>query len=104
MSDPIDPVQGVERRKDARRKSDRRQASDRRKSKALVTNTPPAAAANGSGGSAFAAQMIGQGGHKRGLRGGQPVLKAARTAYLEAEWSGGADRRRPAGRTAKTDV
>lgn len=37
------------------------------------------------------------GGEKRGLRGGQPVLDAARAAYLDAEWRGADDRRLPAG-------
>jgi hypothetical protein len=46
---------------------------------------------------AFEAQVLGQGGQKRGLRGGQPVLDAARAAYLDAEWRGGDDRRLPAG-------
>lgn len=43
------------------------------------------------------AQLLGQEGAKRGLKGGAPVLEAAREAYLEAEWSGGADRRLPIG-------
>ncbi len=46
---------------------------------------------------AFEAQLLGQGGHRRGLRGGQPVLDAARAAYLDAEWRGEDDRRLPAG-------
>lgn len=46
---------------------------------------------------AFAAQMLGQGGQRRGLKGGQPVLDAARAAYLETEWRGPDDRRLPAG-------
>lgn len=46
---------------------------------------------------AFDAQMLGQDGARRGLKGGAPVLDAARGAYLEAEWSGDADRRLPSG-------
>ena len=42
---------------------------------------------------AFEAQLLGQPGVKRGLRGGQPVLDHARSAYLEAEYSGPAERR-----------
>jgi hypothetical protein len=53
---------------------------------------------------AFAAQLMGQGGQKRGLRGGPETLDKARTAYLEAEWSGPADRRLRTGRIAKTDI
>lgn len=41
----------------------------------------------------FQAQVLGQGGAKRGLRGGQPVLDAARSAYLATEWRGPDDRR-----------
>lgn len=43
------------------------------------------------------AQLLGQDGEKRGLKGGGPVMDAAREAYLETEWSGEADRRLPAG-------
>jgi len=51
---------------------------------------------------AYAAQLYGQPGQKRGLRGGAPVLIAARTAYLEAEYSGRYDRRPPQGVITKT--
>ena len=43
-------------------------------------------------------------GQKRGLRGGPPVLDAARSAYLGAEYSGAAERRPKTGKTAKTDI
>ena len=43
------------------------------------------------------AQVAGQSGARRGLRGGQPVLDAARSAYLDAEWRGADDRRLPTG-------
>jgi hypothetical protein len=46
---------------------------------------------------AYAAQMMGQDGQRRGLRGGAPVLEAARSAYLGAEYSGEHDRRPPSG-------
>jgi hypothetical protein len=45
----------------------------------------------------FAAQLIGQDGQRRGLRGGAPVLDAARSAYLGAEYSGENDRRPSSG-------
>jgi len=45
----------------------------------------------------FEAQVLGQAGQRRGLKGGQPVLDAARAAYLEAEWRGVDDRRLPVG-------
>jgi hypothetical protein len=45
----------------------------------------------------FDAQLLGQEGARRGLKGGAPVLEQARAAYLDAEYSGEADRRLPAG-------
>jgi hypothetical protein len=57
-----------------------------------------------NGAAVFAAQLIGQDGQKRGLRGGPPVLDAARTSYAKTEWSGPADRRARAGRTTKTEI
>jgi len=56
------------------------------------------------GPAAFAAQVMGQGGQKRGLRGGPETLDHARTTYLETEWSGPADRRPAPGRIAKTEI
>jgi hypothetical protein len=53
---------------------------------------------------AFEAQILGQPGVKRGLRGGQPVLDHARSAYLETEYSGLADRRPPSGVITKRDI
>ena len=53
---------------------------------------------------AFAAQLLGQGGQRRGLRGGAETLDKARNAYLEAEWSGPADRRLRTGRITKTEI
>jgi hypothetical protein len=102
MSDPINPSAGAEpeRRVKERRRGDRR----RKSAKPPVQAAAPAAPEDLGGGAAFAAQVMGQDGVRRGLRGGPPVLKQARSAYLEAEWTGPADRRRRAGKTAKTDV
>jgi hypothetical protein len=50
------------------------------------------------------AHLIAQGARTRGLRGGQQVLETARSAYLEAEYSGPNDRRASAGRIAKTEA
>jgi hypothetical protein len=50
----------------------------------------------------FLAQALGAGGARRGLRGGAPVLRGARHAYLAAEWSGGDDRRAPPGALRRT--
>ena len=50
------------------------------------------------------AQLLGQEGHKRGLRGGAPVLNQARSAYLGAEFSGAANRRPAPGVVARTKI
>jgi len=54
--------------------------------------------------SIFSAQLMGQDGQKRGLRGGAPVLDAARSAYSKVEWSGAADRRAPKGGSTKRHI
>jgi len=53
---------------------------------------------------AYAAQILGQGGQKRGLRGGRETLERARATYLETEYSGPADRRLARGRITKTEI
>jgi hypothetical protein len=63
---------------------------------------PREAPRRGSG--AFAAQILGQGGQKRGLRGGPETLDHARATYLETEWSGPADRRPSPGQITKTEI
>ena len=116
MADEVRPVGPVQRRAD--RRSDDRRAAERRAgsaSRALVpvdfpvepaepparpAPTPPADA----GAAVFAAQMIGQTGQRRGLKGGPPVLDAARSAYLGAEHSGTAERRPLPGKAKDTDV
>ena len=45
----------------------------------------------------YATQLLGQTDQRRGLRGGAPVLDAARSAYLGAEYSGENDRRPTSG-------
>ncbi|MFM8940444.1 MAG: hypothetical protein ACKOEY_10715 [Phenylobacterium sp.] len=62
---------------------------------------PPSELPLAAGAAALNAHLIGQEGARRGLRGGAPVLDAAREAYESAEWSGGADRRKKAGRKAR---
>lgn len=66
---------------------------------AARTETRESAAAG-----AFEAQLMGQDGQKRGLRGGKPVLDHAKGAYLDAEYSGAADRRPPRGLITKTNI
>lgn len=53
---------------------------------------------------AFEAQRLGQSGVRRGLKGGAPVLTAARGAYLSAEWSGETDRRPKSGRVQVREI
>ena len=116
MGDEVRPVEPIQRRAD-RRAADRR-AEERRAgstSRALVpvdfptepaepparpAPTPPA----DPGAAVFAAQMMGQTGQRRGLKGGPPVLDAARSAYLGAEHSGAAERRPLPGKAKDTDV
>lgn len=116
MTDEVRAVGPVSRR-DERRSAERRAAERRAAStsRALVpvdspvepaeaparpAPTPPADA----GAAAFAAQLMGQSGQRRGLRGGPPVLGAARSAYLGTEHSGAAERRPRPGRAEDTDV
>lgn len=108
----VGPVEGRDRRAADRRAAERRAASA---SRALVPVAFPAEDAElparpaptpPSDGSAaiFAAQLIGQKGQRRGLKGGPPVLDAARSAYLGAEYSGAGERRPKPGRTEDTDI
>ncbi|WP_293677634.1 hypothetical protein [uncultured Phenylobacterium sp.] len=50
------------------------------------------------------AQLLGQDGQRRGLRGGATILDTARIAYNRTEWSGSYDRRARKGRQARTDI
>ena len=50
------------------------------------------------------AQLLGQDGQKRGLKGGSEVLDKARATYLEREFSGRFDRRPRKGKITKTEV
>jgi len=63
------------------------------------TSPPPL-----DGQAAFSAQLLGQPGVRRGLRGGPGVVEAARSAYLETNYSGPADRRPNKGILKKTDI
>jgi hypothetical protein len=113
MTGPIDPVRPYgERRHSARRAEDMpRPAEDGGTNLPAVIEaadpepdaaTPPPPKPDSY--AAFAAHLYGQSGQKRGLRGGQPVLNAARSAYLETEYSGPADRRPPKGVLKKTEI
>lgn len=109
MNDPIEPVQAVlpERRWRFRRREDRdgvRAPEVEAEAATVSAPEPPPAPDLLAGFAAFAAQMLGQPGQKRGLRGGPETLEKARAAYLEAEFSGPADRRLTAGQITKTEA
>ena len=110
MTGPVDPVRAFERRQIRRRTEDATRASSPdggANLPAIIEGAhaeeiadPPAA----EGYSIFTAQVYGQIGQKRGLRGGQPVFDQARAAYLETEYSGPDDRRPPKGLIKKTEI
>ncbi len=52
----------------------------------------------------YAAQRLGAAGQRRGLKGGQPVLDAARRVYLETQWSGRGNRRDGPGAVARLRI
>ena len=121
MTGPVRPVGPVEPRGPQRRTGDRRQGDERREGeprppRALVPSgepfapdsepapKPTPAPPNPVQPSVFAAQMIGQTGARKGLKGGPPVLDAARGSYLGTEYSGAGDRRPKPGKTTRTDI
>lgn len=114
---PVGPPDGPtvqERRESDRRGRDRRAAkTEADKSRALVpagervdhAASPAKPAVSPLAPPAlFAAQVIGQRGQKRGLKGGPPVLDAARSTYLGAEYSGKHDRRPRVGKATQTEI
>jgi hypothetical protein len=66
---------------------------------ARVNPAPPVAL---GGDAEFAAQVMGQDGQRRGLRGGPRILDDARVAYNRVQWSGNWDRRARSGRRAES--
>jgi hypothetical protein len=108
MNGPIDPIRrasAARRALPAPRDADRPEA-DGEEDVTFVRDEEPAPPPPPRRGAfaAFAAHLMGQSGQKRGLRGGQEVLDAARSTYLGTEYSGPADRRPKAGLIKKTDV
>ena len=98
---------------DDQRQGDRRRSQRRGNSRDLVPVDVPAettarpaspAAPKPSADPAFAAQLMGQDGQKRGLKGGAPVLDAARSTYLGREYSGANERRPTTGKTTRTEI
>ncbi len=114
---PIGPVEGRDRRAAERREAERRAASASRELVPVgevvdeipdpaspAVSTTPADTNPLDPAAAFATQMMGQTGQRKGLKGGPPVLDAARSSYLETEYSGDKDRRPPAGLIRKTEL
>jgi hypothetical protein len=93
---------------DDRRQSERRAGSTSRDLVPVGPVETPVApatpAAKPAADPAFSAQLMGQTGQKRGLKGGPPVMDAARSSYLGAEYSGANERRPAAGKAKRTDV
>ena len=111
MSDPVDPLRAVpppRRRTEGRGQAQAETGGDEApESRALVPVEPPHAPEPPPvepSPAEFAAQLLGQGGRKRGLKGGPEVLEAARESYLKTEYSGPADRRPKPGQVTKTEV
>ena len=109
---PVGPVGDRDRRATQRREAERRAGSSSRE---LVPvgkvvdeipdpASPAASTAPADPAAAFAAQMYGQTGQRKGIKGGPPVMDAARATYLGAEYSGEKDRRPPAGLIKKTEL
>jgi len=128
---PVSPIGGVgggavipavTRANDEDRRAQERRSADRRAKKESasrelvpvgkpVHHDPAGAAASKkplteaqAAAAAFAAQMLGQGGQRNGIKGGPPVMDAARSAYLGAEYTGEKERRPPVGTTKRTDI
>jgi hypothetical protein len=95
---------------DDRRESDRRERDRRASGRALVpldqaVEAPRAEkTADPAVDPAFSAQLLGQDGQRRGLKGGPPVLGAARSGYLKAQHSGASDRRPKPGGVIKSET
>jgi hypothetical protein len=109
MTEPVGPINRISRPRRVGRAMGvaGRRASDQPVAKLPVRTEPPADEPTPpppAGPAAFAAQVMGQGGQKRGLRGGPETLDHARAAYLETEWSGPADRRPAPGGITKTEI
>ena len=109
MSSPIDPIRRANQARRVRRSKGGGAGGaaniEDRSVPALYEAPPPPAPVQTPGPAAvFAAQVLGQDGQRRGLRGGKETLDAARTLYNRTEYSGAADRRARKGAAAKTEV
>lgn len=110
MTSPIDPIRRAAQARRAHRArvddSEDLHDSGDRSVPAIVTGEPvrPIPDHSAEGASMFSAQLMGQDGQKRGLRGGPETLGAARSVYGATEWSGKADRRARKGSIGKTEI
>lgn len=119
MTKAVPPVGPVEGRGEDRREAERRARDRRAERRALIPvepaqasdvapDTSPAAArttpAPSAGEAALAAQLMGQSGARKGLKGGPPVLDAARASYLSAQYAGPGDRRPKRGSRGETEI
>lgn len=105
MTSPIDPIRRANQAKRVgRSKGGRAPVEDRSVPAIYETPQPPAPSQAAGAPAVFAAQVLGQEGQRRGLRGGRETLDAARTVYNQTEYSGAADRRARKGGAAKTEV
>lgn len=108
MTGPIDPIRrlGFTRRAQAAPRDAGRYEDDEDVVQSAQDDDgrPASPPPRREGFAAFAAHLMGQVGQKKGLRGGQEVLNAARSTYLGTEYSGPADRRPKAGLIKKTNI
>ncbi len=108
MTLPVDPTRRAgktptprRRRTDAMALPAAASDQGKRATEIIPVETPPASPQTDP---VFAAQILGQDGQRRGLKGGPELLQKAQATYLGAEWSGGADRRAKKGAKAKTEI
>ncbi|MDX5392282.1 MAG: hypothetical protein AB1760_03475 [Pseudomonadota bacterium] len=110
MSAPIDPVRQIARLRRLRRRTDGASGGAEQDTANLPVpvNVAPAATpapdAASSGPAVFSAHIMAQGEQRRGLKAGASTLDAARSAYNQTEYSGGADRRARKGGLTRTDI
>lgn len=109
MTSPIDPIRRANQARRVRRSKGAETSGssgieDRSVPALYEAPAPPAPVQTPGPAAVFAAQVLGQDGQRRGLRGGQEIRDTARTVYNQTEYSGTADRRARKGGAAKTEV
>lgn len=109
MSAPIDPVRQIARIARLRRRIDGSSEAAAGDMSNLPVPAepqapPPAPEAAPGGPAVFSAHIMAQGEQRRGLKAGASTLDAARSAYNQTEYSGGADRRARKGGLTRTDI